>query len=166
MTRPDDIRIGDTERDAATAALHDHFAAGRLDRDELDQRLDSALAAKTRGDLRAVQRDLPGPSALADPAPTRSPSGPMFGPSYGPAVWGPHRRPAHFHEGGHGHPAWRHGRHRPFAVFPLLVGVFVVVAIAAGPGAAVLTVLQIAMMVWIVRAVMLAVAGRRARRVR
>ncbi|MDL4774888.1 MULTISPECIES: DUF1707 SHOCT-like domain-containing protein [Thermomonosporaceae] len=176
VTRPDDLRIGDAERDAATAALHDHFAAGRLDRAELDQRLGAALGAKTRGDLRGVLRDLPGPDVLAEPSPmSATPFGAAFGPAYGPAVRGPFGRPgrgpfghpAHFH--GHGHPARHHGhhaRHHPFAAFPLLVGVFVFTTIAVGPGAAVLTVLQIAMLIWIVRAVILAVSVRRARRVR
>jgi hypothetical protein len=59
MSGPDQMRIGDAERDALTAALHEHFAQGRLDRDELDERLGAALAAKTVGDLRPILHDLP-----------------------------------------------------------------------------------------------------------
>jgi hypothetical protein len=53
------VRVGDSERDAAAAALSDHFALGRLDRDEFTDRLDAALAARTRGDLERVFADLP-----------------------------------------------------------------------------------------------------------
>lgn len=52
-------RIGDAERDVITSALHSHFAAGRLDRVELDERLAVALESKTLGDLAEAVRDLP-----------------------------------------------------------------------------------------------------------
>lgn len=55
-----DLRVGDAERDAVASALHEHFAQGRLDREELDERLAAALSAKTVGNLREVTRDLPG----------------------------------------------------------------------------------------------------------
>ncbi len=57
------LRVGDAERDEVTSALHEHFAQGRLDREELDERLSSSLSAKTAGDLREVLRDLPGHEA-------------------------------------------------------------------------------------------------------
>ncbi|GAA3924276.1 DUF1707 domain-containing protein [Actinomadura viridis] len=148
MTRPDDMRVGDAERDAVTAALHDHFAAGRLDRQELDERLGATLAAKTQGDLRAVVTDLPGSNGL----PERVSRAAVPGRPY----WGP-PRPAH-----HGHPVRAH-RHGPFPVFPLMLVAFTVVAFTAGPGVAMLTVLQIAMLVWIVRAVFTVAGGRRGR---
>lgn len=82
MTGPDELRVGDTERTKVTEALHDHFAQGRLTRDELDERVDATLAAKTFGDLRQVTRDLPGPAPVADhpqevapPVPARRPRG-------------------------------------------------------------------------------------------
>ncbi|MFF4774160.1 DUF1707 domain-containing protein [Microtetraspora fusca] len=56
----DGLRIGDRERDEVTRALHDAFAQGRITREELDERLDATLAAKTEGDLRRVTADLPG----------------------------------------------------------------------------------------------------------
>jgi len=68
------IRVGDEERDHAARALGDHFAVGRLDRDEYDQRLDRAFAARTRGDLAALFRDLPTPrpgTQAVFPPPTR-----------------------------------------------------------------------------------------------
>ncbi|GAA2415428.1 DUF1707 domain-containing protein [Actinomadura vinacea] len=147
MTRPDEMRIGDVERDAVTAALHEHFAAGRLDREELDERLGVTLAAKTQGDLKTIVHDLPGPNGLPEPVRARGHRHPR-------SPWERHGHPAHFH--GHRH------RHGPFPALPLMLGVFLIVAFTIGPGAAVLTVLQIALLVWTVRAV-LAIASHRTR---
>jgi hypothetical protein len=61
---PHALRIGDAERDAAAADLGEHYAAGRLSLDELHERLDAALAAKTFGQLTRVMTDLPGPGRL------------------------------------------------------------------------------------------------------
>ncbi|GAA3537754.1 DUF1707 domain-containing protein [Nonomuraea rosea] len=55
-----DLRIGDAEREQTMAALREHFAQGRLTHEELDERLDRTLAAKTARDLAAVVADLPG----------------------------------------------------------------------------------------------------------
>jgi hypothetical protein len=55
------LRVGDQEREQAAKALGDHFAVGRLDRAEYDERLDRVYAAKTRGELAALFRDLPVP---------------------------------------------------------------------------------------------------------
>jgi hypothetical protein len=41
------LRVGDAERDEVTTALHEHFAQGRLTRDELDERLTATLSART-----------------------------------------------------------------------------------------------------------------------
>jgi DNA-binding PadR family transcriptional regulator len=56
--RPD-LRVGDADRDAAVAALGDHFAQGNLTADELHARLDLALAAITRRDIGRATQDLP-----------------------------------------------------------------------------------------------------------
>jgi hypothetical protein len=40
-------------------ALRSHFAAGRLDRDELERRVEHALGATSRARLRALLADLP-----------------------------------------------------------------------------------------------------------
>jgi hypothetical protein len=53
------IRASDAERDQAAAALREHFAAGRLDEDELSQRLEAVYAARTREELVALRDDLP-----------------------------------------------------------------------------------------------------------
>ena len=60
VVRPD-LRIGDAERDAATARLREHAARGRLTLEELDERLDRALAARTRAELAVLEDDLPRP---------------------------------------------------------------------------------------------------------
>lgn len=54
-----EMRVSDAERDAAAAELREHFASGRLNQDELDERLAATFAAKTRGDLNALFTDLP-----------------------------------------------------------------------------------------------------------
>jgi hypothetical protein len=64
------VRIGDAERDSAIAALGEHFAAGRLSSEELDERVDAALAARFDRDLEPLFADLP---ARADPRLTGAP---------------------------------------------------------------------------------------------
>src|SRR5687768_15050555 len=54
------VRIGDAERDAAASSLGEHFAAGRLTRDEFDERLERAWAAKTAEEIEPLFVDLPG----------------------------------------------------------------------------------------------------------
>ena len=54
-----EMRVSDAEREATAAELREHYASGRLTLDELNERIDKALAAKTRGDLDALMRDLP-----------------------------------------------------------------------------------------------------------
>jgi hypothetical protein len=65
-----ELRIGDVERDAAVAALGEHFAAGRLDKQEYDERAAIAWAARTAGDLTPLFVDLPAPHPTSSrPAP-------------------------------------------------------------------------------------------------
>ena len=54
-----ELRASDQEREATVTVLREHGAAGRLDVDELEQRVGAAYAARTRGDLDAILRDLP-----------------------------------------------------------------------------------------------------------
>jgi Domain of unknown function (DUF1707) len=54
------LRIGDHERDAAAESLSGHFAAGRLDQTEFEERLAAAYAAKTGAELVPLFADLPG----------------------------------------------------------------------------------------------------------
>jgi hypothetical protein len=52
------LRVGHRERDAVAAILQDAAADGRLSLDELDQRLDHALQAKTYAELDPLVADL------------------------------------------------------------------------------------------------------------
>jgi Domain of unknown function (DUF1707) len=60
------LRASDTERGAAVSSLATHFADGRLERAEFDERADAALAARTRDELRVLFADLPGPPPLPE----------------------------------------------------------------------------------------------------
>ena len=67
------VRIGTAEREAAASALSEHFAAGRLDQDELEERLDRAYAARTAADLEPLFQDLPRPGLpVPGPGPDRA----------------------------------------------------------------------------------------------
>jgi hypothetical protein len=64
-----DLRIGDAERDVAMTQLREHFVAGRLTFDELTDRIDAALTAKTQRQLDRLMADLPRPPRPARPEP-------------------------------------------------------------------------------------------------
>jgi hypothetical protein len=53
------IRASDADRDRATALLREHHAAGRLDAEEFNERMNKALDAKTLGELEELMGDLP-----------------------------------------------------------------------------------------------------------
>jgi uncharacterized protein DUF1707 len=61
------IRASDRERDLATQRLQEGFAEGRLDDGEFDQRMRTALSARTRLELDQLLADLPAPSPAAGP---------------------------------------------------------------------------------------------------
>ncbi len=69
------IRASDRERDAATHRLQEAFAEGRLDDAEFDERMRSALSARTRADLDGVLADLPAdrPAAVGPAVPVSGP---------------------------------------------------------------------------------------------
>lgn len=52
-------RIGDAERDRVISELGIHFAAGRLDHDEYDERTTRTLSAKRAGELAIALYELP-----------------------------------------------------------------------------------------------------------
>ena len=62
------LRASDAEREAAVGALREHGAAGRLDVDELEQRVGAAYAARTHGELGQLLRDLPASAPRRTPA--------------------------------------------------------------------------------------------------
>jgi uncharacterized protein DUF1707 len=55
-----EVRASDEERERTTERLREACAEGRLEADELEERLHHALTARTRGELDALVRDLPG----------------------------------------------------------------------------------------------------------
>ena len=73
QTRYDyDLRIGDAERDVAMTQLREHFVAGRLTFDELTERIDAALIAKTQRQIDRLTADLPRPPRPARPSGVRA----------------------------------------------------------------------------------------------
>lgn len=63
------VRCSDADRMAAVQALDTHAAEGRLDPDEVAQRTNAALAAKTYGELAVLLSDLPFQPPKPPPAP-------------------------------------------------------------------------------------------------
>ena len=62
-SKPPNIRASDAERDATVHRLQTAFAEGRLTDQEFDDRMRTALAARTHADLAALMEDLPAVSA-------------------------------------------------------------------------------------------------------
>jgi Flp pilus assembly protein TadB len=56
------LRASDVDRDAVVDRLREAAGEGRLEPDELEQRVDGALRARTYGDLAELVADLPGDS--------------------------------------------------------------------------------------------------------
>ena len=72
------LRISDSDRERAMADLALHYADGRLEHEEYDERLDAIWTARTRADLAVLFSDLPRPQVAyppAKPAPRRSRQG-------------------------------------------------------------------------------------------
>lgn len=53
------MKASDADRDEVVAALSEHFQAGRLTTEELEDRTGRALSARTLGELDALTTDLP-----------------------------------------------------------------------------------------------------------
>ena len=72
------IRVSDAERSAVAEQLGAHYADGRLDQAEFDERISQTMAAKTRGDLAGLFDDLPdlGPAGAPGVAGADGPGGP------------------------------------------------------------------------------------------
>jgi Domain of unknown function (DUF1707) len=66
--RDPDLRVSQAERDEVVAVLAGHFADGRLTIEEYEERVESALGARTGRDLEPLLEDLPAP----DPPPART----------------------------------------------------------------------------------------------
>jgi hypothetical protein len=59
------LRVSDAERQSVADRLGQHFADGRLDQAEFDDRVGRAMGAKTRADLSGLFSDLPEAGAPA-----------------------------------------------------------------------------------------------------
>lgn len=123
------VRVSDADREATAAELREHYAAGRLTAEELDERLDQAFAAKTRSDLGAVMHDLPS---------LRPGTTPLAGagqPSSGAGWAGPGWQGGHGWHGGHGpggQGAWGPGRAISSVIsFMVALGLLAVFAVTA-----------------------------------
>jgi DUF1707 SHOCT-like domain len=59
MAEPPKLRVSDEQRERVAQEIREHYAAGRLTEEELDERVQAAYQAKTEDELRAVRADLP-----------------------------------------------------------------------------------------------------------
>jgi hypothetical protein len=74
------LRISDEDRHKVAEVLRQAAGEGRLDLDELDERLEATYSAKTYGDLVPITLDLPatgGPPAAVAPRAVPAPAGPV-----------------------------------------------------------------------------------------
>lgn len=179
----DRIRVSDADRDRVTARLREHFAAGRLTPDELEERISAALHAKTAGDLRHVLADLPEPAATV-------PGGAAQHQGWAPRQWAPPRPAGSRWTGprgagrGWGGPPWMMpgAAHRPYRMgppwmarrrgprlLPLLLLALIVALVLPGGGWVLFAFLRVMLLFWLVAClggVLFAVARRRAHRYR
>jgi hypothetical protein len=70
------LRVSDADRDRAIAELSEHYQAGRLTTDELEDRTGRALQARTAADLAALFTDLPRRQALVTRPAASAPASP------------------------------------------------------------------------------------------
>ena len=68
---PSRLRISDADRDKVAELLRDAAGEGRIDLEELDQRLEATYAAKTYADLVPITIDLPAHPGEQTPVPVR-----------------------------------------------------------------------------------------------
>ncbi len=67
--------VADRDRDRVSASLRRHYERGRLTVEELAERMEVAVRARTDVELRAALRDLPAPWARAELAPVAAEAG-------------------------------------------------------------------------------------------
>ncbi|GAA4871263.1 DUF1707 domain-containing protein [Saccharopolyspora cebuensis] len=85
-----EIRIGDNERQSTIQLLGEHYAQGRLDLEEYEQRVSTASYARTTAELAGLFTDLPAPHppflaptpGFAPPPPPPTGFGPAPPPGY------------------------------------------------------------------------------------
>ena len=85
------LRIGDVEREAAVTALGEHYASGRLTKEEYDDRSTVAYEARSLAALQPLFADLPLPHGPLEPASATYAAGPgapkQGSRSFGPAAY-------------------------------------------------------------------------------
>jgi hypothetical protein len=74
------LRASDADREAAAERLRQACLEGRLDSDELDQRLGDAYSARWTADLQRLTADVTPPAPAAPPAPAPYAAAPAPGP--------------------------------------------------------------------------------------
>jgi hypothetical protein len=174
----DRIRVSDADRDRVTARLREHFAAGRLTSDEMEERISAALHAKTAGDLRHVMADLPEPAAAVPGAAQRQGWVPHGGPGpqWAAARWsGPHwGGPPPWMVPGAGYrphrvgPSWMARRRGP-RLLPLVLVALIVALVLPGGGWVLFAFLRVMLLFWLVAClggILFAVLRRRVHRYR
>jgi hypothetical protein len=70
------LRVSDADRDRAIAELSEHYQAGRLTTEELEDRTGRALQARTAADLAGMFTDLPRRQAPVTSAVASAPASP------------------------------------------------------------------------------------------
>jgi hypothetical protein len=84
LQRPySDLRASDTERERVVAFMREHALAGRLNDEELEERIGLAYASVTVGDLERLIADLPRGNR---PAPRRPAAPPQHRPDFKPVL--------------------------------------------------------------------------------
>lgn len=79
-----DLRVSDAEREYVGQLLQRAVGQGMLSLGEFTERMDTALAARTRGELNSVLYDLPGIRVVGE-SPAPAPAGPAPAPQPAPA---------------------------------------------------------------------------------
>jgi len=75
VPEPRNLRASDADRERVANVLREAAGDGRLNMDELDERLDAVYAAKTYAELEPITHDLPAGGAAYGPAPSTVPAG-------------------------------------------------------------------------------------------
>lgn len=77
---PRDVRASDADREAVVESLRVHAAAGRLEPEELERRIEAVYAARLQSELGPLVADLPATPPPAPPRPPRSRAWPDLAP--------------------------------------------------------------------------------------